>query len=250
MKVYELTKHQDYIYSLFENTFVGATQLIGWQTIGGESISRIVFQLKVNDISNNEINLSSYKNNEIEYKPGFIYIYSPNPFYICRAKILKQDLGIVTIELPDFLKTEKNILNRIKMINEKISKLKDSKVKKGPKSLDGKAYVKKVNEDEEFAAMRAAPRLKTQGDKKCKVEFLSRNKESKVYGLADLSRGGAGILVNNAEAFKKGDLIAIVEIDDKPIDPRLEGEIMSVRSHDVEKKLFKAGVKFTVKDDE
>ena len=55
MKVYELTKHQTYIVSLFESSYIAATKVIGWQTLGGDKISRIIFQLKINDINNSEV---------------------------------------------------------------------------------------------------------------------------------------------------------------------------------------------------
>lgn len=105
-------------------------------------------------------------------------------------------------------------------------------------------------EEAAYSGVREAPRLKAKGDKKIVVRAPQRpNDPATSYRLFDLSRGGMAFLVESEGLYVRGDLIELIEVDGKPLEEMVKGQVMSVRPVEGTSGL-KVGVKFDKETDE
>ncbi len=100
-----------------------------------------------------------------------------------------------------------------------------------------------LNEDEQFAHKRAAPRARPSVDKKVTLHVQGRDSDSKTFVLFDLSRGGLSFTISGKDLFQKNDLLEVTAFDDKPVDPPMIGIIRSIREEGMDE--FRVGVQFT-----
>lgn len=102
--------------------------------------------------------------------------------------------------------------------------------------------VKKLNEDEIFAAQRAAPRARPKKDKKITLKLLGSSDKVFTYSLFDLSTGGMGFNISNLDMFQKNDKLLVTAIDGKDLDKNMIGIIRNIREDGP--KTFRVGVQF------
>jgi hypothetical protein len=102
--------------------------------------------------------------------------------------------------------------------------------------------VKKLNEDEIFAAQRAAPRARPKKDKKVTLKLLDSSEKVFTYSLFDLSTGGMGFNITNRDMFQKNDKLLVTAIDGKDLDKNMIGVIRNIREDGPN--AFRVGVQF------
>lgn len=243
MKVLANEERDNICVNLFQNKL----NITCWQPDPGDPTKKIKYIVKLDKITKEDkiivksrFNKSFGFNNE-----GLVFFFCDQLKVIFKSKLVDLNGGEMTVDKPsEITLLEEGLTIAVKdpIGTDHIDTKENAKVKFAPESNVMK--VSRVNEDEQFAHMRAAPRKQTKKDQKVTVRFLTKKLQDKEMDLFDLSRGGAGILAKNADYFSQGDNIEIVKIDGNDIDPTLKGEVMSVRSHDIEKGHFRVGIKF------
>ena len=243
MKVLANEERDNICVNLFQNKL----NITCWQPYPGDPTKKIKYIVNLDKITKeNKLVIKSRFNKSFGFNnEGLVFFFCDKLKVIFKSQLVNLNGGEMTVDKPSeitLLEEGSTIAVKDPMRTDHIETKKSAKVKFAPESAFMK--VSRVNEDEQYAHMRAAPRKQTNKDQKVTVRFLSKKFQDKEMDLFDLSRGGAGILVRNADYFSQGDQIEIVQIDGNDIDPTLKGEVMSVRTYDVEKGTFKAGIKF------
>lgn len=89
---------------------------------------------------------------------------------------------------------------------------------------------------------REMPRVQAKGQQLTLKRATDPYRKSYQYQLYDMSSGGAGILVSSPTEFQKGQKVIISSIAQKPLEPAIKAEVMSIR--ELEKNSYKVGFKF------
>lgn len=240
-----LTEEKDNICaSLLQNKF----NVICWQPNPTDPNNKIKYVIKLSKINSDE-NILEFKsrfNKTFGFIEGEVFFFCENLKLIFKADLFLIDGDIISVRKPiEIVLIQDELIVTLKEENNQITdNSMNSNIQINFNDASDIMGIGQVVEDEVFAHLRASPRSKVIKEQKVSVKFLSKEIHDQELDLLDLSRGGAGIVFKNTEFFEERDLLEIVKIDGKEINPSLKGEVMSVKAHDVEKGLFKAGIKF------
>jgi len=238
MKIITFDQDQDKIENLLQNALKNRLVLTLWQNTEGK---RKVYISRIDQFSSESIKLSSYYQKNYNFDltyPVFVYCEKMNFIF----KTIAQSQNMVEVKLTSPI--EITLLDAVE--TDRMQKVLGNHILGEGKAekIDNLVRVKKIDEDEAYAHLREAPRKKVSKEQKVTVAFLNKNFSPKEYDLFDLSTGGAGVLVKNHELFENGEFLMLTHLDGRELNPPLKGEIMSIRSYDVEQGLYKIGLKF------
>lgn len=242
MKVLTNEEKDNVFVNLFQNKF----NITCWQPDPEDPTKKIKYVVKLDKISNEQkLIIKSRFNKSFGFKnEGLVFFFCDKLKAIFKAELVSLNGVEMTVDKPDevtLLEDGPALALKDAIGTEHINK-NSTRTNFFPESNVMK--LSSVNEDEKYAHMRASPRKQTNKEQKVTVRFLTKKFQDKEMDLFDLSRGGAGILARNSDYFSQGDQIEIIQIDGSDINPILKGEVMSVKTYDVEKGTFKAGIKF------
>jgi c-di-GMP-binding flagellar brake protein YcgR len=238
MKIITFDQDQEKIENILKNAHKNRVVLTVWQNAEGR---RKVYISRIDHISEEFITFSSYyqKNYTFDLNhPVFVYCEKMN--FIFKTLVTGQEMVEVKLTSP----VEVTLLDAVETNRMKTALVDHSSAEGKTEKINDVLRVKKIDEDQAYAHLREAPRKKVSKEQKVTVAFLNKNFSPKEYDLFDLSTGGAGVLVKNQELFEKGEFLMLTHLDGRELNPPLKGEIMSIRSHDVEQGLYKIGLKF------
>lgn len=101
-----------------------------------------------------------------------------------------------------------------------------------------------IENEKENMHMRQAPRRQAKGEKRVGVQKATDPLERiREYHLYDMSKSGAGFIVDNPALYERGQKIILLSLDGKALDVPLRGRIMGVRQMDDDEQ-FKVGIMF------
>lgn len=147
-----------------------------------------------------------------------VFIYSAERLIATKLEIREVDKDYLVFSLP-----------------KKIMRVSESFV-------DGLEFVERENEGA-HTHEREHLRNEVHGEKFISLRFTGQTRTTLFY-LNDISKSGLSFKVTDPGAFHKGDQIEVVEMNTKPLEPIIKGEIMSVRELSNSAREYKVGVKF------
>jgi hypothetical protein len=233
MKVLLIDQDREKISNLLENLKQARHLATLWQNIAGK---RRVYLVQLSAFNQKALTFESFHKKNINFLNDYpIYLYCEKMRFIARS----------FIESLDQVKLNVSIFSQVNLLDGfNREELDAIKVKGSTEKISDAMKVKRIDEDVQYAHMREAPRKKVSKTQFVTIRFETKKFSEKEYELFDMSTGGAGFITKTPEKFEKSDILHFIKIDQRELDPALRAEVMSVRSHDVEKGLFKIGVRF------
>lgn len=269
MKKINLIEHYPEYISLLEDTVRKKLRLIFWQKLeNGDRSIRYVYLTKV-DKSKSLFDFIPESENPFRFEINQgIYGFCEDNHFIFKAQIHSTLENKIILKLPNEINSliaEDPIMKELFLIKGNgegnftdILKVKGSKAEPTSdimrvRSLSSnqkqddliEKHLSPEQEDKAFAAIRESQRIKPKDDKYVTILRIDHDQEKQIYKLLDLSQGGAGLHCLLPNEFTKGEKISLIEIDGKPVDKPLNGEVVAIRPTNEENTEYKIGIKFS-----
>jgi hypothetical protein len=238
MKILNRAQDQDKMTNLLENTNRNRIILTVWQNVQGK---RKVFIARIDKLFDESIQMSSYYQKNFNFISNIdVFVYCEKMNFVFKTSLENQEMVIIQLKHP----YEVTMLDAVEA--HRMQKTFDQHMKgeSETEKINQVMQLKKIDEDQAYAHLREAPRKKVSKEQMVTVAFENKKFNPKEYDLFDLSTGGAGVIVKNQELFVKGEFLLLTHLDGRELNPPLRGEIMSIRSYDIEQGMYKVGLKF------